>query len=184
MTKIDSYKKISKSLSYWLRHRPDAANLELDSHGWAKVGDVLSAMKAHNLGGQTELVETIEHNDKKRFELSPDRALIRARQGHSVTIELDWPVTRPPATLYHGTVPKFLDAIMAEGLKPMARHHVHLSPDIETATKVGQRRGKPTILGVDAAHMHQDGQIFYLTDNGVWLTDAVPSHYLQIIEMD
>ena len=180
MTKIDSYKKISKSLSYWLRHRPDVANLKLDSQGWAKVDDVLSAMKAHHLGGQTDLDEAITHNDKQRFELSPDGALIRARQGHSVEVELDWPVTEPPAILYHGTVPKFVNAIMAEGLKPMTRHHVHLSPDMETATKVGQRRGKPTILSVDAARMHQDSKIFYLTDNGVWLTDAVAAKYLSV----
>lgn len=48
----------------------------------------------------------------------------------------------PPPYLYHGTVTRYLDAIRTEGLRPMNRHDVHLSPDRETATRVGARRGR------------------------------------------
>lgn len=180
MTKIDKIKNVSKSLSYWLRHRPDKANLQLDAQGWAKVDDILTALAKRRLGDEAMLHTVITQNDKQRFELSPDGTMIRARQGHSVAVELDWPVTPPPLSLYHGTVAKFLDAIMAEGLRPMARHHVHLSPDVETATRVGSRRGKPIILRIDTAQMQTDGKVFYLTGNAVWLTDAVAPEYITV----
>lgn len=179
MNNEDVYKKLSKSLSYWLRHRPDKANLQLDTQGWADLGSVISALKQKRLGNEADLHATIAHNDKQRFELSSDGTMIRARQGHSVAVELDWPTMVPPETLYHGTVEKFLADIMADGLKPMARHHVHLSPDIETATKVGSRRGKPVILRINAKQMHADGTSFQLTANGVWLTESVIPAYIE-----
>ena len=127
-----------------------------------------------------ELLRIVERSDKQRFELSADAARIRARQGHSVTVELDWPRASPPALLYHGTVERFLPAILAEGLKPMRRHHVHLSPDEDTATAVGARRGSPVVLAVRAAAMERAGRAFHLTSNGVWLTDHVPADYLDL----
>jgi len=164
---------ISKTLSFWLRHRPDDAGLTLDAQGWTAVDPVLAALDA-KLGCDWErLVEVVDLNDKQRFELSADGDRIRARQGHSVEVELDWPEATPPVLLYHGTVDRFLPAIRAEGLKPMRRHHVHLSPDRETATRVGNRRGEAVILTVRAGDMHAAGHRFYLTGNGVWLTDMV-----------
>jgi len=171
--------RIAKRLALWLRHDPAAAGLTLDAQGWTDVDAVLDAMRRTDPSlGWEDLLRVVETNDKQRFELNPAADRIRARQGHSVEVELDWPVTAPPPHLYHGTVDRFVAAIMAEGLKPMARHHVHLSPDIETATRVGRRRGKPVILAVDAEAMARDGFSFRLTGNGVWLTDAVPSKYL------
>ena len=104
--------------------------------------------------------------------------LIRANQGHSVEVDLQLEEREPPETLYHGTVERFLSSILKEGLVRGKRHHVHLSKDVETARKVGARRGKPVILEVDSGRMHQEGQKFYLSANGVWLTDAVPPGYL------
>lgn len=124
------------------------------------------------------LLRVIETNDKKRFELSADASLIRARQGHSVAVSADWSVAAPPDILWHGTVERFLGHIMAEGLKPMARHHVHLSADRQTAERVGSRRGSPVILRVDAKSLVGAGQKFLLTGNGVWLTEAVPPNAL------
>jgi putative RNA 2'-phosphotransferase len=67
---------------------------------------------------------------------------------------------------------------MTEGLHKGRRHHVHLSKDTDTARKVGARRGKPIILRVDARTMHQQGFKFFLSTNGVWLTDSVPVAFL------
>lgn len=172
--------RISKALSYWLRHRPDEAGLTLDAQGWADVDSVLAALTRERFPGDFEtLLAVVESSDKQRFELAPDLSRIKARQGHSVGVDLRLTPTAPPAILYHGTVERFLDAIMAEGLSKMRRHHVHLSPDVETAQRVGARRGRAVILQIDAAAMTAGGHVFYVTENKVWLTDAVPPHYLR-----
>ncbi|HVK79406.1 MAG TPA: RNA 2'-phosphotransferase, partial [Verrucomicrobiae bacterium] len=174
------YLRISKTLSYWLRHQPDASALTLDAQGWTQVDDILAALARERLPNDIDtLLALVEQSDKQRFELSPDLQRIRARQGHSVEIDLALTPTAPPETLYHGTVDRFLAAILNEGLQRMRRHHVHLSPDVETAERVGARRGKPVIFAIDAAAMHQDGHAFFVTENSVWLTDAVPALYLR-----
>jgi putative RNA 2'-phosphotransferase len=175
--------KISKTLSYWLRHKPEVAGLELDAQGWTSVAAVLEAMAKDGLSvDRTLLDHVVADNNKQRFEYSSDGMQIRARQGHSVSVELHWPLKQPPDVLYHGTVERFLPAILDEGLRPMARHHVHLSPDIETARNVGSRRGQAIILEVDSNKMAQREMAFFLTDNGVWLTEAVPPRYLKKLE--
>lgn len=125
-----------------------------------------------------ELVECVKTNDKKRFSFDETGDLIRANQGHSVEVDLQLEEREPPQILYHGTVERFLASIMAEGLKKGKRHHVHLSQDVETAHKVGARRGKPMILKVDAGTMHAHGYQFFLSVNGVWLTEWVPANFL------
>jgi len=171
--------RLSKQLSLWVRHRPDAAGLTLDGQGWTDVDAVLVALARADVAADwPTLLRVVEESDKQRFELSADAARIRARQGHSVAVDLDWPRVPPPPLLYHGTVERFLPAILGQGLRPMRRHHVHLSPDIETATRVGARRGVPVVLAVRAAALAETGQAFLLTANGVWLTDHVPPTHL------
>ncbi|WP_298467224.1 RNA 2'-phosphotransferase [uncultured Erythrobacter sp.] len=173
-------KKRSKSLSYWLRHRPDVAGLELDEAGWASVEAILKALSAKGLSTDAVMLErVVAENDKQRFELSDDGTRIRARQGHSVAVEGSWETATPPETLFHGTVEKFMPSIERDGLTKQNRHHVHLSPDLETATKVGQRRGKPVILEVDAKRMTADGVEFALSSNNVWLVEEVPPRYFK-----
>lgn len=175
--------RLSKMLSLWLRHKPDAAGLTLDPQGWTEVDAVLAALARDGVTCDwQELLRIVEESDKQRFELSDDANRIRARQGHSVAVDLDWPRVSPPTLLYHGTVERFLPAILAEGLRPMRRHHVHLSPNMETATRVGARRGQPVILAIRAAALEEDGQSFYLTSNQVWLTEQVPPAYIQILD--
>lgn len=175
--------RTSKAMSLWLRHDPAAGGLALDDAGWAPADAVLAAPVKRGLaGGIDDLRRVVTDSDKQRFELSDDGTMIRARQGHSVEVDLDWPVAEPPEHLFHGTVERFLDAILAEGLKPMARHHVHLSPDVATATRVGERRGKPVILRIAAAAMAQGGAVFRLSSNGVWLADAVPPEFIERLD--
>lgn len=176
-------KSRSKSLSYWLRHRPDAADIELDGEGWAPTDAVLKALGKKRLPTDIALLKrVVDENDKQRFELSEDGARIRARQGHSIAVEGAWQPASPPQTLFHGTVEKFMESIEREGLTKRNRHHVHLSPDIETAAKVGERRGKPVLLKIDAERMAKDGFEFALSSNNVWLVDHVPPHYFERLE--
>lgn len=170
---------LSRRLSYWLRHRPDAAGLTLDDAGWGEAQAVLQALAAAGFsGGRARLEAIVRDSDKQRFQWSPSGDKIRARQGHSVKVELGWPAADPPEWLYHGTVERALGAIHSEGLKPMKRHHVHLSPDAEAAAKVGARRGPPVVLRIRAAALAAAGHRFLLTGNGVWLTRCVPPDFL------
>ncbi|MFB6980697.1 RNA 2'-phosphotransferase [Streptomyces scopuliridis] len=170
--------KVSKYLAKHLRHQPERIGLTLDANGWVPVDELMTAAAAHGFRlSRAELDHVVAVNDKRRFTIDGDR--IRANQGHTVTVDLELAPAQPPAYLYHGTVARNLDAIRAEGLRPMDRHHVHLSPDRETATRVGARRGRPVVLSVDAGTMHRDGLVFHVSANGVWLTDSVPPRYLR-----
>lgn len=176
----DRYEKTSKFLSYVLRHRPDEIGLSLDAQGWASVTELIEKAGAANVTLTPELIgEIVRTSDKQRFALSPDRTKIRANQGHSINVELALEPRQPSEFLYHGTATRFLDSIRREGLKPMARQHVHLSADEATATKVDQRRGKPIILKVRAGEMWRTGKKFFLSDNGVWLTERVEVAHLE-----
>ena len=169
----------SKFLSYVLRHAPDSIGLKLDSNGWANIGELLT--KCATVGNAIDramLDEIVGTNVKRRFTISPDRTHIRAAQGHSVEVELGLEAVRPPTTLFHGTAIRFVATIRREGLKPGRRRHVHLSGDETTAIAVGQRHGKPVVLRVASAAMHDAGHAFYRADNGVWLTDYVPPEFL------
>jgi putative RNA 2'-phosphotransferase len=166
---------VSKFLARHLRHQPGRIGLTLDDAGWAEVGALLdAAARAGFPITREELDAAVHAPGKRRYVLDATGGRIRAAQGHSVEVELGYAPTVPPAVLYHGTHPGALDAILAEGLRPMGRRHVHLSADVETAQQVGARRGRPVILVVDAAALHREGHPFLLADNGVWLTDAVP----------
>lgn len=171
------YTDTSKFLSYVLRHEPQALGLTLDSEGWVDIDSLIVGAKAAGKELDPGLIRTIvASNDKKRFAISDDGLRIRAVQGHStasVAIQLQAKV--PPQFLYHGTATRFLDAILAEGLRPGQRHHVHLSEDVTTATAVGQRYGTPVVLKVEALRMHQQGFKFFQADNGVWLSGHVPN---------
>ncbi|WP_030549716.1 RNA 2'-phosphotransferase [Streptomyces exfoliatus] len=173
--------KVSKYLSKHLRHQPERIGLELDANGWTEIDALLQATARHGFPiTREELAHVVATNDKRRFAIEGTR--IRASQGHTVDVDLDLPAAEPPAYLYHGTVAAHLPAIRAEGLRPMARHHVHLSPDRETATRVGARRGRPVVLSVDAGAMHRAGHVFRVSANGVWLADAVPPEFLRFPE--
>ena len=175
--------RLSKFLSLVLRHEPERIGISLDPQGWVAVDDLLAAAaRAGKPITREQLDSVVATNDKKRFAFSPDGSHIRASQGHSIEIDLGLPPVVPPERLFHGTATRFLDAIRAEGLRSQSRQHVHLSPDEETAVKVGQRHGKPVVLVVLAGAMHREGHLFYRSDNGVWLTETVPAGYLEIPE--
>lgn len=174
--------KISKYLSYHLRHHPDEIGLELAPGGWVAVEELLNACQKHSFAIDfNELKEVVDRNDKKRFSFDATGNLIRANQGHSIEIDLQLKSAIPPDILYHGTGQRAIESIMAEGLCKMSRHHVHLSTDITTAYKVGKRHGSPVVFAINAATMHNNSYTFYCSDNGVWLVDRVSPEYLSIV---
>lgn len=171
--------KISKALSYWLRHRPEKIGIKLEKDGWVDVQELLEKSKSELEFTFEELQEVVKNNDKQRFSFSEDMKKIRANQGHSTDVKIDFKEIAAPPVLFHGTVNQFIDSIKKKGLIPGNRHHVHLSKDKETAEKVGSRRGTPVILNIDAMKMQDDGFKFYISENGVYLTDTVPPKYIK-----
>src|SRR5262245_2214748 len=171
--------RLSKFLSLVLRHDPARIGITLDDAGWTDVSALVTAAAKHGTRiTREQLVELVASSDKQRFALSPDGARIRANQGHSVEVDLQLAQATPPERLYHGTVAAALPGIRAEGLTRGTRHHVHLSPDTTTATKVGARRGSPILLTIRAGDMAAAGHAFYRSENNVWLVERVPPEFI------
>ena len=176
-------KKISKFLSFVLRHNPQSIGLKLDENGWAETKDLLEKMNANAFEVTAEILDHIvATNNKQRFSFNETKTKIRASQGHSIDVELNLKQTTPPQYLYHGTGEKFVNSILLTGLEKRNRQHVHLSNNMETAIQVGQRHGKPKVFIIESAQMSSEGFLFYLSDNNIWLTDHVPVKYLRLSE--
>ena len=172
--------KSSKFLSLVLRHQPELIGLALDSGGWARIDALVTLANANGQSLDRDIIVSIvAGSDKQRFALSDDGELIRANQGHSVKISLGLQPISPPNTLYHGTASRFLESIRSSGLHAGQRQHVHLSSDLNVAEQVGARHGKPVVLVINAQLMVENGHHFYLSENGVWLTDTVPANYIR-----
>lgn len=179
---MGKFDKLSIFLSLVLRHKPDAAGIFLDEHGWTNVEDLINGIKNTGRNINMPILEDIVETDsKQRYSFNEDKTLIRANQGHSVPVDVNLEKMKPPKFLYHGTADQFLNSIMEEGLKPMNRLYVHLSTDIETAIRVGKRHGNPVVLKIHSNQMYEEGCIFYLSKNGVWLTRDVQIKYLEQI---
>lgn len=177
-------KRISKFMSLVLRHRPTDFGVELDAHGWARIEDLIAAAQQQGHALDRELLEqVVRENDKQRFAIHESGLWIRARQGHSVKVDLELVAIEPPPELFHGTANEAVPSIRRQGLLKRSRHHVHLSPDAETARKVGSRHGSPVVLTVASGAMHREGISFFRSENGVWLVESVPVRFLRFPEI-
>jgi putative RNA 2'-phosphotransferase len=172
--------RTSKFLSLILRHEPERAGLQLGEAGWVGVEDLLQAVNRHGVALTLEqLKQIVATSDKKRFAFSDDGLRIRASQGHSIEVDLQYSPQVPPEILYHGTATRFLDSIREHGLQKMQRHDVHLSAETKVTVQVGGRHGKPVLLTIRAGEMHRAGFVFRCSANGVWLVDHVPPQFIQ-----
>lgn len=169
----------SKFLSLVLRHEPERVGLNLGDAGWIGVDELLVAVNQHGVSlTLDQLKHIVATSDKKRFAFSDDGLRIRASQGHSVEVDLQYTPQTPPELLYHGTAIRFLDAIRKEGLHRMERHDVHLSAETKITLQVGGRHGKPVLLTIRAGDMHRAGHVFRVSANGVWLVKHVPPEFI------
>lgn len=173
--------RISKFLSLVLRHQPETIGIELDGGGWTDVSVLIDRMNQASVSLNRDILKhVVDTNPKKRFAFNETFDKIRANQGHSIEVELGYQAQQPPRILYHGTSEKSVTMILQRGLQKMDRHHVHLSADMETAIKVGQRHGKPCVFEILSGQMYQNSFEFYRSENGVWLTDHVPVNFLRL----
>ncbi len=174
-------KRISKRLSLNLRHDPEGLGITLEEGGWTNVDELLKAFsKKYFAISLSDLQQVVKNNDKQRFGFNETNTKIRAHQGHSTQVDLKLVPSTPPDLLYHGTAKHSLDAILESGLKSMKRQHVHLSTNKETMMAVAMRHGKPILLSIDARAMFKAGHAFYLSTNGIWLSEFVPKKYLTV----
>ena len=173
--------RLSKRLSYVLRHEPESIGMELDAAGWVDLAVLVAKLRKSGVNlDESDVHEVVAKNDKKRFEVVDGK--IRAAQGHSIDVNLGLASVPPPDVLWHGTVERFIDSILTQGLMPSGRQHVHLSESFDTANIVGSRRGKPALLKVASQKMANEGHEFFVSSNGVWLTSHVPTNYIEQVD--
>lgn len=171
---------ISKFISYVLRHNPKSVNISLDAQGWADVDTLISVIATRNPGFTISHLEEIVNKDsKQRYSFNDEKNKIRANQGHSISVDLNLKDLRPPDFLYHGTSVENYQSIMQSGIHKMQRQYVHLSDDEATAKQVGSRHGTPIILKIKSLEMYLAGYRFMQSENKVWLTDFVPSDFIE-----
>ena len=171
--------KTSRFISLILRHKPETIGIALDEHGWANVSELIDGISKTQYIDMAMLEKIVAIDNKQRYSFNEDKTLIRANQGHSIPVDVELPETKPPVILYHGTGEKYVKSIDEQGLIHKSRLYVHLSEDEQTAGTVGARHGKPVIYEIFAGEMYNDGYVFYLSVNGVWLTKAVPTKYMK-----
>lgn len=165
-------------MSLILRHKPETIGISLDEHGWANVDELIAGIAKDNEFTMEILEEIVRTDEKQRYSFNEDKTLIRANQGHSIPVDVELEEKEPPELLWHGTGEKYVASIDVQGLIPKSRLYVHLSKDEDTAVKVGKRHGKPVLYNVKSGEMYREGYKFYLSANGVWLTEEVPVKYL------
>lgn len=171
-------KETSKFISLILRHKPEVIGITLDKHGWANVDELIAGISKTQPIDMAMLEQIVAEDEKQRYSFNDDHTLIRANQGHSIPVDVELEEKEPPEFLYHGTGEKYVASIKEQGLIPKSRLYVHLSPDADTARRVGQRHGKPVVFVVRSGEMYRDGIKFYRSVNGVWLVKEVPKRYL------
>lgn len=170
--------RASKRLSFYLRHCSEPLYIDLNG-GWASVDTMLQLLRLT----REQLDEIVTTDAKGRYSYDVTGMRIRANQGHSIDgVELNMESPEPPEYLYHGTATRFLDSILREGLKPMNRQWVHISPDFETAVMVGRRHGQPVVLEIRARQFVDDGHELFRSANGVWQAKAVPTEYFTVLD--
>lgn len=177
MKKTMNMTRVGRYLCLILRHKPEAAGITLDEHGWADVRALLRGIADRYPITMEQLEEIVRTDSKSRYSFNEDKTKIRANQGHSIPVDVGLPELAPPEILYHGTGEKFMESILAQGLLPMSRLYVHLTDRYDTARTVGARHGTPVVLTILSGQMHRDGYRFYRAVNGVWLTERVPPEY-------
>lgn len=177
---MEKLAQLSKFISLILRHKPETINITVDEHGWADVDELIAGINHTGKKISLPILKEIVANDsKQRYSFNQDDTLIRANQGHSISVDVELTEQEPPKFLYHGTASRFIGSIEKEGLKPMSRLYVHLSKDIDTAIKVGERHGIPVVLKIYSGDMYQDGHKFYISENGVWLVKKIGTKYFE-----
>jgi len=169
--------KLSKYMSYLLRHNPE--NLNLDEEGFVDLDELLLKLHEKYDVDKHFIKEMVNSGNRKRFEIVDNK--IRALYGHSINVKVELEENRSVEVLYHGTTPESMPKVLRNGLTRMKRKWVHLSPTKEIAIEVGKRRAlNPVVLEINANEARKNGLKFFKATECVFLCKGVPSKYLRI----
>ncbi|XP_016130209.1 tRNA 2'-phosphotransferase 1 isoform X1 [Sinocyclocheilus grahami] len=173
--------RLSKSLSYALRHGANKMGLQMNSDGFVFVEELLAHQQFRSFSLE-DVERVVATNDKQRFKLcnhpEDGRLQIRANQGHSVkvtdlelrAVALDDPDY--PREAVHGSYMKHWPSIRSQGISRMNRTHIHLAPGLpgEGGVISGMRQSCDLAVYIDVAKAMSDGIQFFWSENGVLLT--------------
>jgi putative RNA 2'-phosphotransferase len=179
MTDPALIERITRSLAFMLRHQPETFDLELDSLGYADLGDVVQALN-ERLGEPVEeedVREAVVAGDRPRYEIVEDR--IRALYGHSIPVE-PGPSSKPPESLYVAVPEQELERARRFGLRGGRRRFLHLAISKEDAAESGRRASRDyTVLVIHALDAWEEGVSFY-DRTALWLAEEVPTHLIEV----
>jgi len=169
--------KISKYVSYLLRHNPE--DLQMNDEGFVKLDELVSKVKErYPITDKKLLREIITESNRQRFEIVGEN--IRALYGHTIPVHIHFKEDKRIVLLYHGTTPQAAKQILEKGLQPMRRKWVHLSPTEEIAQEVGKRRiNNPVVLVIDVSGARGNGVRFYGVTDKVYVCKYVPAKYIK-----
>lgn len=171
----DSKIEVSRYMSYLLRHNPE--NLKMDRHGFVEIDELLNKLRERFRISREFIFVIVDESSRKRFEIIGSK--IRALYGHTIPVKLELEEDRVVKVLYHGTTQEAAHQIMRDGLKPMKRKWVHLSPTIEIAMEVGKRRANnPVILKINCEVARKSGLEFYKATDKVYVCGAISPRYI------
>jgi len=175
-------KSLSKQMAWILRHEAERLGMQIDPEGYVSMEELLAVLRRTDAQVTEEMVRAVVgemEQRKQRFGILGDG--IRANYGHSLEMRIEHTQAAPVEVLFHGTTIAAQPNILLEGLRPMQRQYVHLTPDAALARLVGSRHGKPSLLSVDAARAHAEGVAFFKANRNFWLAAYVPAQYLSVI---
>lgn len=171
--------RLSKTMAFLLRHRPDVGGLKLDPEGFVAIDELrraLSRLLREEISSE-RLAEAIADAPVRRFEQVEERirALKREEERRD---EAARRASLPPDILYHATTDDLIEQVReTRQLTAGPERQIFLSTDEAQAWRVAHRltTGKPRVLYIDAARARRHGVRFWRNKrNGLFATDSVP----------
>ncbi|KAI0351381.1 hypothetical protein OH77DRAFT_1411348 [Trametes cingulata] len=178
--------RISKTLSWILRHGSQSEGLFMRPDGYVRVQELLQRPKLRELTFDA-LQEIVKNNAKGRYSLvleaDPSTGeevwWIRANQGHSMkSVVLEYEPIKavsdiPTGIAVHGTTKRAWESIQIQGLSKMTRNHIHLAQGVAGSGVIsGMRNSSQILIYVDVEKALKAGIKFYISANGVVLTEG------------
>ncbi len=176
----DQTERLGRFISGALRHFPDDLGLAMNQHGWVDVDVLCDAMRTrYKWANKEKLYSIVESDEKTRYEIQGRK--IRARYGHSVDIDLDYPENTLPE-LYYGASREEVDILLEKGIKPIKQRYVHLSTSIEKAQEVARiHTDDPVMIRIDAKEAQKNGVAMLSATESIVLSEEIPPKYLCLI---